>query len=68
MISFNLHIPSIIVGFLLGYILVSIMWIITSTDNNWHIGFGEGYEVGRKSVEDEFKEMKNRKTYKENGK
>ena len=68
MISFNLHIPSIIVGFLLGYILVSIMWIITSTDNNWHIGFGEGYEVGRKNAEDEFKKMKNCKTYEKNEK
>lgn len=58
MISFNLHIPSIIVGLLFGYILVSIMWIITSTDNNWYIGFGEGYKVGRKDVEDEFKETK----------
>ena len=45
MISFNLHIPSIVIGFLLGYIVVSILWIIVSSNENWDRGFGNGYKA-----------------------
>jgi hypothetical protein len=45
MISFNLHITSIVIGFLLGYIVVSILWIIVSSNENWDRGFGNGYKA-----------------------
>lgn len=57
MISFNLHIPSIIIGFLLGYIVISIMWIVFSFDENWDRGFGKGYEAARKIAKSEYEEL-----------
>lgn len=44
-ISFTLHIPSIVIGFLLGYIVVSILLIIVSFSENWDRGFGDGYKA-----------------------
>ena len=58
MISFNLHIPSIFIGVLIGYIVVSVLWIVVSFNENWDKGFGEGYKVGRKVTKDEFEETK----------
>ena len=58
MISFNLHIPSIFIGFLIGYIVVSVMWIVVSFNENWERGFGEGYKAGRKATKDEFEKTK----------
>ena len=45
MISFNLHIPSIVIGFFLGYIVVSILWFIFSFNENWDRGFGDDYKA-----------------------
>lgn len=57
MISFNLHFPSIVIGFLLGYIVTSILWIALSFAENWERGFGEGYEVARKTAKREYEEL-----------
>ncbi len=45
MISFNLHIPSIVIVFLVGYIVISILWIIVSFNENWDMGFSDGYKA-----------------------
>ena len=45
MISLNLHIPSIIIGFLLGYIAISILWFSFSFNENWDRGFSDGYKA-----------------------
>lgn len=57
MISFNLHVPSIVIGFLLGYIVVSALWIAVSFNENWERGFGEGYEAARKAAKREYEEL-----------
>ena len=57
MISFSIHIPSIVIGFLLGYIVISILWIIVSFNENWDRGFGEGYEAARKIAKREYEEL-----------
>lgn len=49
MISLSLHIPSILVGFLIGYITISIVWIVSGFNENWSRGFGDGYNACRKS-------------------
>lgn len=57
MISFNLHIPSIVIGFLLGYVVISALWIVVSFNENWERGFGEGYEAARKTAKREYEEL-----------
>lgn len=57
MISFNLHIPSIFIGVLIGYIFVSVLWIALFFDENWERGFGEGYEAARKIAKREYEEL-----------
>lgn len=57
MISFNLHIPSIFIGFLIGYIVVSVLWIIVSFNENWERGFGEGYKAARETAKREYEEL-----------
>ena len=42
MIEFSIHLPSVLVGFFIGYILISIAWVATSIDRNWD----EGYTAG----------------------
>lgn len=43
--NFNLHIPSIFIGFLIGYIVVSALWIAVSVNENWERGFSDGYKA-----------------------
>ena len=57
MISFNLHIPSIVIGFLLGYIVVSALWTVVYFNKNWERGFGEGYNAARKTAKREYEEL-----------
>lgn len=59
MITFNLHIASIIVGLLLGYILCSVVLTIIFFNDNWDRGFGNGFEACRKYMERQYKESQN---------
>ena len=45
MISFNLHIPSIVIGFLLGSIIISILWIIVSLFGDVYMACIEYYKL-----------------------
>ena len=53
MIAISIHIPSVLIGFVIGYIVVATLWIsITENDaswgNGWHYGYRSGIEEGRK--------------------
>lgn len=61
MLSFTLHIPSIAVGFILGYIIISILWIMFSYSEERSTGFGDGYKAGYESAKFEIQESKNGK-------
>ena len=65
MISFNLHIPSIVIGFLLGYIVVTILWIIVFFNENWDRGFGDGYKACSEYYKFKSEKIKNGETYTE---
>ena len=58
MISLSLHVPSILVGSLIGYIAVSIVWIASSCNENWSKGFGDGYNACRKLFEHKSEQTK----------
>lgn len=58
MISLSLHVPSILVGFLIGYITVSIIWIASICNENWSKGFGDGYNACRKLFENKSEQTK----------
>ena len=59
MISFNLHIPSIVIGFLLGYITISILWLSVSFNENWDRGFSDGYKACIEYYKLKFEKIKN---------
>lgn len=47
MIAISIHIPSVLIGFLIGYIVLSISWIfITAKDASWGSGWDYGYKSG----------------------
>ena len=58
MISFSIHIPSIVIGFLLGYIVISILWIIVSFNENWDRGFSDGYKACSEYYKLEYEKIK----------
>lgn len=65
MISFNLHIPSIFIGILIGYIVVSILWIVVSFNENWDRGFGDGYKACSEFYKLKTDKTKNNETHME---
>lgn len=53
MIAISIHIPSVLIGFVIGYIVFATLWIlITENDaswgNGWDYGYRSGIEEGRK--------------------
>ena len=53
MVAISTHIPSVLIGFLIGYIVIATVWLLTSlTDahwgNGWYYGYRSGIEEGEK--------------------
>lgn len=53
MIVISIHIPSVFIGFLIGYIVLATLWILISAKdaswgNGWDCGYRSGIEEGRK--------------------
>lgn len=53
MIVIRMHIPSLLIGFLIGYIVLETLWILisfkdASWGNGWDYGYRSGIEEGRK--------------------
>lgn len=59
MISFNLHIPSILFGLCIGFIVASIVLFSILFGDRWSIGFGEGYTACTERMERKRKELNN---------
>ena len=51
MISLSIHIPSVIIGFILGYIGVSILFFVMMYDERYDNGFSRGWNCGHKYIE-----------------
>ena len=51
MISLSIHIPSIIIGFILGYIGVSILFFVMMYGERYDNGFSRGYDCGHEYIE-----------------
>lgn len=51
MINLSIHIPSVIIGFILGYIGISILFLKMMYDERYDSGFGHGWNCGHKYVE-----------------
>lgn len=53
MIVINLHLPSMVIGFFVGYIAVSAVWIWTTVhdDGNFKNGWDAGFEYGKSKSE-----------------
>ena len=52
MINISLHIPSLLVGAVIGYAVVALIWILTANGEQWHVGFSEGFKAGNKKREE----------------
>lgn len=47
MIAISIYIPSVFIGFLIGYIVLATLWLlITSKDASWGSGWDYGYRSG----------------------
>jgi len=47
MIAISIHIPSVCIGFLIGYIVLATLWILfTLKDASWGSGWDYGYRSG----------------------
>ena len=51
MITISLHFLSIVVGFFIGLIVVSLAAFALFYDNRWYDGFGDGFKAGKKYQE-----------------
>ena len=51
MISLSIHIPSVIIGFILGYIGISILFFVIMYGERYNNGFGQGWDCGHKYIE-----------------
>lgn len=51
MITLSFHLLSIIVGFFIGLIVVSLATFAVFYGDRWSEGFGEGFKVGKKYQE-----------------
>lgn len=52
MISLSLHIPSILIGFILGFTLSLIMLYMIFFGERYDFGFSHGWECGHKYIEE----------------
>lgn len=59
MIELSIHIPSLLVGFVVGYILISAVFLWFGYDERYHNGFSHGWDCGvdygRKETKDRAK-------------
>ena len=60
MIEISIHMPSILIGFLLGYVVVTTVMLLVFFGEKWHNGFSAGWEGGKKFAEDRMKEKENK--------
>jgi len=56
--TITIHIPSIVVGFLIGYMFLAVVFAVSffKSGGAWDIGFSQGWKAGRKFAEDKRKE------------
>ncbi len=52
MIEFGIHIPSVLVGLIVGYILCSAVFLWFAYDDRYHTAFSEGWHCGQKYEEE----------------
>lgn len=67
MIAISIHIPSVLIGFVIGYIVFATLWIsITEKDaswgNGWDYGYRSGIEEGRKREREQNAKMEEGET------
>ena len=53
MIAMSIHIPSVFIGFLIGCVVLTTVWLLLSAEdaswgNGWHYGYRSGIEEGEK--------------------
>ena len=46
MIGLSIHIPSLFIGFVVGYILISALFLWFGYDERYHNGFSRGWDCG----------------------
>ena len=56
MIELSIHMPSVIIGFVVGYILISALFLWFGYDERYHNGFSRGWDCGKKYAEEVAKE------------
>ena len=56
MITINIHMPSLFIGFLMGYFVIAAVFLWVGFDDRWHTAFSQGWESGKKFAEDEMRE------------
>ena len=59
MIAISIYIPSVLIGFLIGYIVIATLWLLfTLKDASWGNGWGYGYRSGIEEGEKREREQK----------
>lgn len=58
MIELSIHMPSVFVGFVLGYILISALFLWFVYDDRYHNAFSQGWDCGKKYAEEVAKKEK----------
>lgn len=59
MTAISIHIPSVLIGFLIGYIVIATLWLLfTLKDASWGSGWDYGYRSGIEEGEKRERERK----------
>ena len=56
MVSFSLHMTSLLIGIVIGILISSFCFFLVSLGKTWETGFGEGWNCGCKYANEKNKE------------
>jgi len=56
MINLSIHLPSVLIGIIIGYIFIATVFFKINFDNRWDEGFSTGWQSGKKFAESSAKE------------
>ena len=58
MIEFSIHMPSVLIGFFMGYVVLATVFLMIGFGDRWHTAFSTGWDCGKKYAEDRAKEKR----------
>ena len=55
--TITIHIPSMVIGFFIGYIVIAVIFMAFIHGEQWDIGFSAGWDAHKKHTEKDEEEM-----------